>query len=197
MNMKITKKHIILGTSLSCVALLFSVLGFTGILKQASNNKDYSSWMKKLDDSTSLREINMPGSHDTMALYSIADLAGQCQSLSLEDQLNLGVRFLDIRLQLTSKNTLKVVHGIVDERATFDDVTSVVEHFLSDNPSEMIIMSVKKEAESSKFASMSFDDAVKSYLSKDTYLKDNSLPIIVSIADPVSSSSPTKSCFLS
>ena len=50
-----------------------------------------------------------------MALYSIGDLAGQCQSLSLGDQLNVGVRFLDIRLKL-DHNQLKAVHGIVDEK---------------------------------------------------------------------------------
>ena len=64
--MKITKKHIILGASLSVSALLFSVLGFSGLLKQSTSNTDYASWMKKLDDSTSLRNINMPGSHDSM-----------------------------------------------------------------------------------------------------------------------------------
>ena len=172
--MKITKKHIILGASLSVSALLFSVLGFSGLLKQSTSNTDYASWMKKLDDSTSLRNINMPGSHDSMALYSIADLAGQCQSLSLEDQLNLGVRFIDIRLQLNN-NKLKVVHGIVDERASFNDVTSVVESFLEKNPSEMIIMSIKEEADA-KSSSISFEDSLKTYLDKEVYLKEKALP---------------------
>ena len=84
--MELKTKRIIIASVTSFLILISAGLGFTGVLKQKSNNTDYSAWMKSLDDNTSLRNINMPGSHDTMALYSIGDLAGQCQSLSLEDQ---------------------------------------------------------------------------------------------------------------
>ena len=178
--MKISKGQIILASALSISALLFACLGFTGLLKQSSNNKDYKDWMKNIDDSTSLRNINMPGSHDSMALYSIGDLAGQCQSLSLSEQLNLGVRFLDIRLQLND-NKLKVVHGIVDERASFSDVTASIESFLTDNPTEMIIMSVKEETKS-KNSTVGFEESLKTYLNKDLYLKDTTLPASLGVA---------------
>ena len=166
--LKITRKQIVLASALSVCALVFSCLGFSPLLKQSSNNNTYASWMRDIDDSTSIRNINMPGSHDSMALYSIGDLAGQCQSLSLSEQLNLGVRFLDIRLQLDN-NKLKVVHGIVDQRASFADVTSSVEKFLSDNQSEMIIMSIKEEAKS-KNSNIGFEEALKTYINNDLYL---------------------------
>ena len=153
------KKSIIIASCVALGAIIFSCLGFSGILKQKSKNTNYADWMSHLADSTSLRDINMPGSHDTMALYSIADLAGQCQSLTLGDQLNLGVRFLDIRLK-EENNSLKAVHGFIDQHASFSDITSTVESFLENHPTEFIIMSIKEEADSSK-STISFEEAVK------------------------------------
>ena len=172
--MEIKTLRILIASGVSFLVLLSAGLGFTGALKQKNNNTDYSAWMKNLDDNTSLRNINMPGSHDTMALYSIGDLAGQCQSLSLEDQLNLGVRFLDIRLK-EDKNELKAVHGFIDQRASFASITNTIENFIAANPSETIIISVKEEADPSK-SDISFDESLKGYLNKDIYYLNNSLP---------------------
>ena len=167
-------KKIIISIVTSVLVLLTAFLGFSNILNQKINNQKYADWMKGLDDNLSLREVNMPGSHDTMALYSIADLAGQCQSLSLEEQLNLGVRFLDIRLK-EENDKLKVVHGFVDQKATFKQVTDIVESFLNKHPSEFLIMSIKEEANSSN-SNLSFEDSLKTYLDNEIYLKNNSLP---------------------
>ena len=166
--------RIILASAFSLTALVLGVFGFTGHLFQKSNSKEYAKWMSKIADSTSLRDINMPGSHDTMALYSIGDLAGQCQSLSLENQLNLGVRFLDIRLK-EDNNKLKAVHGFIDQRASFNEITSVIESFIKQNPTEMIIMSVKEEANASK-SDISFEDSLKTYLTDDVYYLGTNLP---------------------
>lgn len=156
------------------VCLAISAFGFIDILKQKTDSKEHADWMKSLDDNTSLRDVNMPGSHDTMALYSFADFAGQCQSLSLEDQLNLGVRFLDIRLKEDS-NKFKAVHGFIDERATFESITETIENFLTAHKDEFIVMSVKEEAEAVN-SNVSFDALLQGYLSKDIYLKDTTLP---------------------
>ena len=178
--MEVKKLRLIIAGVVSFVTLLSAGLGFTGALKQKSHNVDYKSWMSEVSDITPLRNINMPGSHDTMALYSIGDLAGQCQSLSLEDQLNLGVRFLDIRLQEVN-NELKAVHGIVDEKATFKSITETIVKFIKDNPSEMIIMSVKDEAKASN-STISFEESLKSYLTSDVYYLNNNLPLTLGSA---------------
>lgn len=167
-------KKIIITVVTSVVILMTAFLGFSNILKQKINDQKYADWMKSLDDSLSLREVNMPGSHDTMALYSIADLAGQCQSLSLEEQLNLGVRFLDIRLK-EENNKLKAVHGFIDQKASFSKITKVVEDFLSKHTNEFIIMSIKEEADI-PHNSPSFEDCLKNYLTNDIYLKNTFLP---------------------
>ena len=150
-----------------------AILGFSSVLKQNYKGNKYATWMSSLNDNTSLRAVNMPGSHDTMALYSIGDLAGQCQSLSLADQLNLGVRFLDIRLKQEGNN-LKAVHGFIDQRATFDDVNNVVNEFLTAHPSEFIIMSIKEEADASNPIG-SFEDCLKAKING-KYLLNTTLP---------------------
>lgn len=167
-------KKIIVSIALSVSILLTALLGFSSALKQRSNNVKYAEWMSSLDDNLSLREVNMPGSHDTMALYSIGDLAGQCQSLSLEEQLNLGVRFLDIRLK-EDHDELKAVHGIVDQKASFESVTKVVEDFLQDHKREFLIMSIKEETNASN-SSLSFEECLNKYLDSNIYIKNNKLP---------------------
>ena len=165
-------KSIIISSVIAVSLISTSVVGF--IVKQKSGSEKYANWMSQLDDNVSLRNINMPGSHDTMALYSIADLAGQCQSLSLHDQLNLGVRFLDIRLK-EDHDKLKAVHGFIDQKVSFETITKTIEEFIEKNPSEFIIMSVKEEADPSN-SEISFENSLKTYLNKDIYLKDTELP---------------------
>ena len=164
-------KKLILPISLSLVSVLLGLFSFTRIISQKENNKSFANWMSKLDDNTSIRDIAMPGSHDTMALYSIGNLAGQCQSLSLKDQLNLGVRFLDIRLK-EENGHLKAVHGIVDEKADFKDITETINSFLSTHNKEFIIMSIKQEVGNSS----TFESTLKSYLTFNSFLLDTNLP---------------------
>ena len=152
--------------------LVVAFFGFSGLLKDGTTNTKYADWMSSLDNNLSLREVNMPGSHDTMALYSIGDFAGQCQSLSLKDQLNLGVRFLDIRLK-ESGGELKACHSIVDQRATFKSMTRTIESFLDKHQNEFIMLSIKNEADDSN---PNFEPTLSKYLNKDIYIKDRALP---------------------
>ena len=171
--MKPLVKKIIIRSILGVFLLGIPLFGFV-LLKQTTKSNKYADWMSSLDDKTSLREVNMPGSHDTMALYSIGDLAGQCQSLSLKEQLNLGVRFLDIRLK-EDNNKLKAVHGFIDQNASFKTITKTVESFINKHPQEFLIMSIKEEANASK-SKISFEDNLKTYLNSDIYLKGNDIP---------------------
>lgn len=167
-------KKIVIPSILTILSIAIPFLGFSNVLSQSSSSTKYADWMASLNDDTSLRDVNMPGSHDTMALYSIGDLAGKCQSLSLKDQLNLGVRFLDIRLKEDS-NKLKAVHGIVDQKATFADVTKTIESFLSKHSQEFLIMSIKEEADATN-STLSFEENLKTYLNSEIYLKTTNIP---------------------
>ena len=167
--------HIVLGVSLTVLTIASSIVGFSHtIIKQETNNTDYKNWMSSVADDTLIEDMNIPGTHDTMALYSIGDLAGKCQSLSLKDQLNIGVRFLDIRLQLNN-NELRAVHGIVDQRSTFKEIALTVESFLELNSREFIIMSIKEENDP-KGSSKSFEEALKGHINEHYWYLGNTMP---------------------
>ena len=168
-----TFKKIIAPIIVAGVVVATSILGFSGVLKQRNTRTDYSNWMSNLDDNTSLREVNMPGSHDSAATISIGNLAGQCQSLSIADQLVLGVRFLDIRLK-QDKSDLKAVHGIVDQKISFDEINSTVSNFLDNYPTEFIIMSIKREADPSNPVG-TFEECLKAKLNN-KYILDRNIP---------------------
>lgn len=119
--------------------------------------------MKNVDGTTPLTALSIPGSHDAGAFYSIGDLSGKCQDLSIEEQLRAGVRFFDIRLQQRN-NALQVVHGFVDQKLSFREVLASFSTFIKEHDSEALIVSIKKEQEDSH-SSTSFEEALRSSLS--------------------------------
>lgn len=168
-------KHVFIASligALLCVVSLFAMLPITS----TSNTSNGIEWMKNIDDSTPISTMSIPGSHDSGALHSIADLSGKCQDLSITQQLNAGARFFDIRLELRNNN-LKVVHGIVDQKLDFSTVLKDFSTFLNSHPSEGLIVSIKEE-NSSKNSSISFDEALKKALNdySSIWLLDSKMP---------------------
>ena len=74
--------------------------------------------------------MSIPGTHDSGATHSIFDVAGKCQDLDIETQLEIGVRFFDIRLQQVN-DKFNVVHSFVDQGLTFDNVLKDLNSFLN------------------------------------------------------------------
>lgn len=110
-----------------------------------TENKD---WMKCISDrSVRINNLSIPGTHDTMAFYG-GD-AVQCQTLSLEKQLNAGIRAIDIRCRHIS-DIFAIHHGCVFQNAYFGDVLNTVARFLDEHPKETILMRVKEEYEAEK-----------------------------------------------
>jgi len=70
----------------------------------------YKNWMSYLKDDAKITKIAMPGSHNA-ATTGMIKLA-KCQSGSLYEQYEHGVRFFDIRLKADKKGRLFVAHGI-------------------------------------------------------------------------------------
>ena len=143
---------------------------------------DASDWMADLDDTLPLSALTIPGTHDSGALYSIADVAGKCQSLSVSEQLRAGVRFFDIRLQLRG-DKLAVVHSFVDQMTDFADVLDDMTDFLHDHPTEFLLVSIKQDADP-KNPTTTFAKAVEQVLSAypDLVRADRTLPETVSDA---------------
>lgn len=162
-------KNILLGLlALICVALI-TVLVILGVAnsgvgaRELDENDMMLDWMSRLDDKTPLNEVFIPGTHDSGALYSFLGVSGKCQSYTIGEQLSMGVRFFDIRLQLRGTE-LAVVHSFVDQKLTFDAVLEDIKAFLTENPSEFVIISIKEDADADA-PELPFEKAVENALS--------------------------------
>jgi 1-phosphatidylinositol phosphodiesterase len=111
-------------------------------------------WMANISNNTLLSDLSIPGTHDTATGLRTLIPFIQTQSWGLASQLLAGVRFIDMRLA-SAFNSLWVVHGPVflpappgifpTPRGNFLVDLAVCKAFLALNPTETIIMSVKKD----------------------------------------------------
>lgn len=156
--------------------MIFIVLiGVFSVIPIEKNNNEGKNWMSKVDDDKLITELSIPGTHDSGATHSIFDVAGKCQDVSIERQLNMGVRFLDLRLQLVD-NEFKIVHSFVDQDLKFIDVLEDINEFIENNDSEFIIISIKQE-EASKDSSLDFhDELIRILQTYSNVCLDNDLP---------------------
>ena len=77
-----------------------------------------ADWMSYLDDNLKISQINLPGTHDSgtkRVKFSLIDAtaSAQCQDTTITEQLNHGIRFLDIRLEDDGEK-LRLVHATTD-----------------------------------------------------------------------------------
>jgi len=104
-----------------------------------------SNWMSAIPDTTPLNNIAIPGTHDSGATIDmIISGTAKCQTLTIAEQLEAGVRFFDIRLRRVN-GELHVYHGYVDQKLTFDQVLGACYTFLENNPGEALIVCIKEE----------------------------------------------------
>ena len=161
-------RNILIGFLALILAIILVLLAFIGIANMGVGAKkltdeDFSKeWLSSLRDDTKINEIYIPGTHDSGALYSFFGISGKCQSYDIENQLDMGVRFFDIRLQLR-ENELMVVHSFVDQKQSFESVLKTVNEFLIAHPSEFVIMSIKQDADAEN-SNILFETAVENML---------------------------------
>lgn len=114
-------------------------------------------WMQPLPDYTPLEQLRIPGTHNSPA-YHRALPSVRCQIVSPLEQLEHGVRFLDVRLQVDKprdnfSDSLSLVHSVfpvaMSGSRKFRSLYSDILGFLSRNPSETVILSLKREGRGS------------------------------------------------
>lgn len=102
-------------------------------------------WMGWLPDGALLSELSLPGTHDTGAYRTGGDSV-LTQSMSLQAQLNAGIRVWDIRLGEDSDGRLKIYHGVSKQGQDWEnEVLATASSFLDTQPTETILMRVKHE----------------------------------------------------
>ncbi|MGH3899085.1 MAG: phosphatidylinositol-specific phospholipase C [Pseudonocardiaceae bacterium] len=102
-----------------------------------------TSWMHDIPDDAPVTTLSIPGTHDSCCVDGPLGF-GKTQNLDLTDQLNSGIRFLDIRLAHYQDN-LFAHHDVVHMGKSYADILSICINFLERHPSETILMSVKEE----------------------------------------------------
>lgn len=139
-----------------------------------ARNVTAAGWMGALADSVSLSQLSIPGAHDAAACYEPVPGIAKCQNLGIASQLNIGIRFLDIRCR-HSQNSFVINHGPIYQKQSFEDVLKACTSFLKKHPSESIVMSIKEEYIPTG-CTRSFGDTFDSYIQKDStawYLDDD------------------------
>lgn len=103
-----------------------------------------NNWMGGLDGATRLSQLSIPGTHDSGARYENWPGTAICQTATIAEQLNMGVRVLDLRCRHIN-DAFAIHHGSVYQNLSFEEVLSQVYAFLDSNSTECVIVSVKEE----------------------------------------------------
>ncbi|KAJ5606158.1 hypothetical protein N7510_008939 [Penicillium lagena] len=132
---------------------------FTGVYAKPTSllaifsSANLNAWMHELRDDTLLSALSIPGTHNSPTCHT-APPSVRCQAVSPREQLENGVRFFDIRVQPEapedpSKDGLILVHSVFPISLTgnkyFRDLMKEVNGFLERNPSETLLISIKRE----------------------------------------------------
>jgi len=115
---------------------------------------DLKTWMKDIDGKTPLFELTIPGTHDCVTQFVQFPHISKCQDMGIYEQLCIGIRALDIRVE-SKDERLGMVHGVAKAFNTANrmarqmeivDVLSDCYIFLEANPSETIIFQFKNDS---------------------------------------------------
>ena len=104
--------------------------------------------MTGLNGDLYLSQLSIPGTHDSVSTSEYGNFCHHwnycaCQDRKIDEQLDAGIRFFDIRLR-HKKDTFDIHHGIFYLNRNIDQVMADFAAFLKKNPKEVIIMSYQK-----------------------------------------------------
>ncbi|MFS0697291.1 phosphatidylinositol-specific phospholipase C [Streptomyces nitrosporeus] len=99
-------------------------------------------WMGGIAGATALRDLTIPGTHDSGARHG--GPWAECQDTTVAQQLDSGIRFLDVRCRITG-DAFAIHHGAAYQNMMFGDVLAACRDFLAAHPSETVLMRVKQE----------------------------------------------------
>lgn len=115
---------------------------------------DLPGWMRGVDDERNIFSLSIPGTHDCVTQFVQFPHISKCQNKNIYEQLCLGVRALDIRVQSRGER-LGMVHGPAKAFNTKNhfkgqmDLADVLSHcyrFLDEHKSETIIFQFKNDS---------------------------------------------------
>lgn len=93
-------------------------------------------------DSTLLSELCLPGTHDSLT-YDCPRPGLRCQDATLEQQLSLGVRYIDLRLT----ESMFAAHGDWVSQVSGREVIETIADYLCRNSSETVLLRIQNAAD--------------------------------------------------
>ena len=115
-----------------------------------------TDWLSMVRDETKLCKLTIPGTHDTMTgmgfyqpvLKYIFNTTAISQVSTLEEQMNSGLRFFDIRPVVSTdtiakKKILRLTHGISELDITFEWTIDQLQSYLKAHPTEFFIVKLQ------------------------------------------------------
>lgn len=166
----------IISVFVTLATFLLALLGISEVQNTGEfNNKN---WMSQIDGSAYISEISIPGTHDSCALYEPISPSAKCQEYTIKDQLEMGVRFIDVRAWVIGGET-QISHGVVLQSQTLNEIVGTCKEFLEENPTETIIFSLKKE-NSALFSKDEVADIIEKIVAedKDGWYVENKIPTL-------------------
>ena len=111
---------------------------------QAVADFSLETWMDRLqNDNQPLSNFSIPGTHESCSITWAPFVS--CQTLSITQQLNSGIRAFDFRLGISEANVLQLYHGKVFLDFTFDQVLAELTTWLDTHQTEALIVQIKNE----------------------------------------------------
>ncbi|CAN6362557.1 unnamed protein product [Urochloa humidicola] len=101
----------------------------------------HKTWMESLGTSNlRINQVVWPGTHDSATNGIFPSRYAECQTLSVYEQLAMGCRALDVRVQ----EDRRVCHGILPNYP-IDAALADVKRFLAETSSEIIVLEIRTE----------------------------------------------------
>ena len=152
--------------------------------KFTGNETLKGAWMACLPNQLYLNNLSVAGSHNSAArsFSAIVNPIAKCQHLTFQEQLAKGCRVFDLRPRYTAKNVseltldnLEICHGTKGTGFKFKDAMDELVQFVTDNPTETVIVLIKAENSGQAEHYPEWREAIR------TYLQNNSAKVLKSV----------------
>jgi hypothetical protein len=142
---------------------------------------ELQEWMKYVSDDLSITQMTIPGTHDSYAckdkVPAVSREFAQTQLYSLTQQLELGVRYLDLRV---GDPHLTMVHGkLCALYGTLPQALDEVWQFLQKHSTEAVLISIKWDDDKDDMAhDTSLRDTLWDTWERNHWYKDSTWPLL-------------------
>lgn len=136
------------------------------LLRQTIPETAFSEWMLKISDNMNIKDLFIPGSHNStcVSAYFFSD----CQDLSLEELFFIGIRYFNFNFRRVN-NELISYNKSISYQITVGDIFKIFKKLLDEYSSEFIFIDIKESGDPIN-TQYSFDEILQVVLRQYTSL---------------------------